>query len=188
MSEIEQEGLISRWSRRKLQTQEESLDEDKALLEDPAEVANIAIVNEAGVEPEAEPVLTDDDMPPIETLDEDSDFSVFMSSGVSDKLRNLALRKMFQVPSFNIRDGLDEYDEDFTTFEKLGDIVTCDMKHQIEMQEQKKKEAAEEQAALDQAEEEAETVVALDEEESEPEIEEILEPDDEEQIGRNDAI
>jgi predicted phage gp36 major capsid-like protein len=42
---------------------------------------------------------------------------------------------------FNIRDGLDEYDEDYTYFEKLGDIVTCDMKHHIEMKEQKEREA-----------------------------------------------
>jgi len=63
-----------------------------------------------------------------------------MSSGVSDKLRNLALRKLFQAPSFNIQDGLDDYAEDYTSFEKLGDIVTCDMTHQIEMQARKKLE------------------------------------------------
>jgi len=80
-------------------------------------------------------------MPDVESLNEDSDFSGFMSSGVSDELRNLALRKLFKAPVFNIRDGLDEYDEDYTYFEKLGDIVTCDMKHQIEMQEQKLREA-----------------------------------------------
>ena len=91
-----------------------------------------------------EPVaLTDADMPDIDTLGEDSDFTGFMSPGVSDKLRNLALRKLFHAPVFNIRDGLDEYDEDYTTFEKLGDIVTCDMKHQIEVQERKRLEALE---------------------------------------------
>ncbi|MCZ6577896.1 MAG: DUF3306 domain-containing protein, partial [Gammaproteobacteria bacterium] len=72
---------------------------------------------------------------------EDSNFSQFMSSGVSDKLRNLALRKMFKAPFFNIRDGLDEYDGDYTSFEKLGDIVTSDMRHQMEIEAQKKLEA-----------------------------------------------
>jgi hypothetical protein len=70
-----------------------------------------------------------------------------MSEGVSDELRNLALRKLFKAPVFNIRDGLDEYDEDYTYFEKLGDIVTCDMKHQIEMQEKKLREAQEAEEA-----------------------------------------
>jgi hypothetical protein len=95
------------------------------------------------------PVLTDADMPDIESLNEDSDFSGFMSTGVSDKLRNMALRKLFQAPVFNIRDGLDEYDEDYTHFEKLGDIVTCDMKHEIEMQELKRREEEEAAAAED---------------------------------------
>ena len=63
-----------------------------------------------------------------------------MSSGVSDKLRNLALRKLFHAPIFNIRDGLDEYDGDYTSFEKLGDIVTADMRHQMELEANKKLE------------------------------------------------
>jgi hypothetical protein len=78
-----------------------------------------------------------------------------MSSGVSDELRNLALRKLFHASVFNIRDGLDEYDEDYTSFEKLGDIVTSDMKHQIEIQQRKLREAQQQelrQAALDDAE------------------------------------
>ena len=69
--------------------------------------------------PEPAP-LTDADMPDIDSLAEDSDFTGFMSPGVSDELRNLALRKLFHAPVFNIRDGLDEYDEDYTTFEKLS--------------------------------------------------------------------
>ncbi|GAH14210.1 unnamed protein product, partial [marine sediment metagenome] len=32
-----------------------------------------------------------------------------------------------------IRDGLDDYDDDFTRFELLGSIVTADMKHQAQM-------------------------------------------------------
>lgn len=94
------------------------------------------------------PVLTDADMPDIESLNEDSDFSGFMSAGVSDELRNLALRKLFKAPVFNIRDGLDEYDEDYTYFEKLGDIVTSDMKHQIEMKEKKLREALAEEVEV----------------------------------------
>jgi len=164
MSRVEQEGLLSRWSRRKLQSPEETAEEDLQLeVNDDKPVIDEAVP----VEEAEQPVLTDADMPPIESLNEDSDFSMFMSSGVSDKLRNLALRKMFHVPAFNIRDGLDEYDEDFTTFEALGDIVTCDMKHQIEMQEKKKAEQEAEQAT--QAEAEAEEI-ELD---SEDDVEDI---------------
>jgi hypothetical protein len=139
------ESALSRWSRRKLEA-----DQLAPVVEEstPPE-ATIGLTAAATEEAEVveKPVLTDADMPDIESLNEDSDFSGFMSTGVSDKLRNMALRKLFQAPVFNIRDGLDEYDEDYTHFEKLGDIVTCDMKHEIEMQEQKQREAEEAAAA-----------------------------------------
>ena len=146
MKQVKQESRLSRWSRRKQQTTEQTLEEDLALQtagQDPVEVDLPATLAGQDVqEAEAsEAVLTNADMPAIESLSEDSNFSQFMSSGVTDELRNLALRKMFKAPFFNIRDGLDEYDEDFTTFEKLGDIVTCDMRHQIEVEAKKKLEA-----------------------------------------------
>ena len=153
------ESALSRWSRRKLEA-----DQLAPVVEEstPPE-ATIGLTAAATEEAEVveKPVLTDADMPDIESLNEDSDFSGFMSTGVSDKLRNMALRKLFQAPVFNIRDGLDEYDEDYTHFEKLGDIVTCDMKHEIEMQEQKQREA-EEAAAAEQEEIAEETEIEDD--------------------------
>lgn len=140
-----QENRLSRWSRRKQQTADENRKEDLVLeIELPGQGENEieAALSEDGQQNEVlDPVLSDADMEPVETLTENSDFSKFMSPGVSDELRNLALRKMFQAPFFNIRDGLDEYDEDYTTFEKLGDIVTADMRHQIDMEAKRKLEA-----------------------------------------------
>ena len=131
MTADSKESVLRRWSRRKLEARNDEIPK-------PA-----AEVSEASAEPadaDDKPLLTDADMPPLDSLTEESDFSPFMSKGVSDELRNLALRKLFRSSVFNIRDGLDEYDDDFTTFEKLGDIVTADMKHQIEMQQQKLRE------------------------------------------------
>ena len=146
MTEDKQESRLSRWSRRKQQSAEATRDEDLALQLAEQNLAEIeipgAVADQDQQETEAEePVLTDADMPAIESLTEDSDFGQFMSSGVSDELRNLALRKMYKAPFFNIRDGLDEYDEDYTSFEKLGDIVTADMRHQMEIEARKKLEA-----------------------------------------------
>ena len=155
MNQDTKESVLSRWSRRKLETEQPA-----PMVEEPVPMdleADLNAAEQAATEDEAKPVLTDADMPDIESLDENSDFSGFMSAGVSDKLRNLALRKLFKAPVFNIRDGLDEYDEDYTYFEKLGDIVTCDMKHQIEMQEKKLREAQEAEATaaeLDETENE----------------------------------
>ena len=170
MSGNEGESVLSRWSRRKLEVEQESLN---------VEQASAPEVGVSPIEPVAEeieaPPLTDADMPDIDSLTEESDFSGFMSSGVSDELRNLALRKLFRAPVFNIRDGLDEYDEDYTSFEKLGDIVTCDMKHQIEMQEQKLREAMEAEnelvedvESIDDDEVEDEAVIAAEEDVKQP--------------------
>lgn len=86
--------------------------------------------------------LTDADMPPLESLDEDSDYTGFLSSGVSEELRKLALRKLFNSTVFHERDGLDDYDDDYSLsqYAPLGDIVTSDMKHQLEVEAQRELE------------------------------------------------
>ena len=141
------------------------------------ETGEAALPEEAA---EDQPVLTDADMPDIETLTEDSDFSGFMSEGVSDELRNLALRKLFRSSVFNIRDGLDEYDEDYTYFEKLGDIVTSDMKHQVEMQEQKLREAMAAKTEGGEVESDAEDLV-------EDDIEDDIEAEESDAIAAPDT-
>lgn len=120
-----QEGFLDRWSRRKAfersgRTNEDRIDED----------LRVGPSKPSDEPPKQHP--TDADMPPIESLNESSDFSGFMSPQVSDELRRLALRRLFHLPRFNIRDGLDDYDEDFRSFEVLKDIVTADMRHQME--------------------------------------------------------
>ncbi len=111
------EGLLGRWSRRKQSAR--------------AEENNLPATTSGTTTPEATP-LTDADMPSLESLNADSDYSVFFSPRVSEVLRQQALNKLFKLPGFNVRDGLDDYDEDFTQFTSLGDIVTSDMKHQLE--------------------------------------------------------
>jgi hypothetical protein len=94
---------------------------------------------------------TDADMPPLESLSADSDFTGFLSPKVSESLRRAALRKLFHGSTFNVIDELDDYAEDFTTFEALGDIITADMRHQIELEAKKKAEAVK-QALLEKDE------------------------------------
>lgn len=126
--------FLERWSRRKTAAR----NSDTATGDAPAALAN-------GQPEEAEPLpeLTDDDMPPIESLDRDSDYSVFMSPGVSDHLRTRALRKLFHMPDFNITDGLNDYDEDYTQFAGLGGVVTHEMKRLLKRELDAKAAAAE---------------------------------------------
>ena len=123
------EVFLDRWSRMKRQADEEA--ESSGALE--------ATTREQEA---AEIPLTDADMPALETLTAESDYSGFLSPGVSDGLRRMALNKLFHGGEFNLRDGLDEYDEDYTQFAKLGDWVTADMKHRLERESANETEAA----------------------------------------------
>lgn len=125
------EGFLSRWSRRK----------QAVAAGQPPEPAVPAPAAEAP-EAEAEPLLTDADMPPLDALDEQSDYSGFLSPGVSEELRQLALRKLFRAATFNVTDGLDDYDEDFTSFAKLGEIVTREMRVRDAIDEAREKAKA----------------------------------------------
>jgi hypothetical protein len=121
--------FLARWSRRKLEARSGGIDDGAEVLqtEEPQAVPPVA------APPERE--LTDADMPPLDSLTADSDFTPFMSPGVSDGLRRLALRKLFSQPSFNITDGLNDYDEDFTQFTGLGSVITHEMKRLLEREQ-----------------------------------------------------
>ncbi len=115
-------GFYRRWSRRKQAARQDDLPEAAA-----------ETVAPAPSEPE---------LPPLEALDEYSDYSGFLSDKVSDRLRKQALRKLFHLPQFNITDGLDDYDEDFSIFEPLGDILTADMRHRAEQESRRQESPA----------------------------------------------
>jgi hypothetical protein len=112
------ESFVSRWSRLK---QQQKTGQDPAAEE--TEQQPLLAEQQRDIHQ-----LTDSDMPPIESLDESSDYSVFLSEKVSESLRQAALRKMFHFPALNVVDGLDDYAEDFSHFEPLGDILTQDMR------------------------------------------------------------
>lgn len=134
------EGFYSRWSKRKIQVSSGS--HAKQLQADHSQSTSLTENSAAALPCDTGTVLSDKDMPELDTLTEDSDYSGFLSPGVSEKLRKLALRKLFRSQSFNLCDGLDDYDEEFTTFEKLGDIVTADMRFQLEQEARRKLQLA----------------------------------------------
>ncbi len=137
------EGFLARWSRRKSVA---SAREQAAHEEPQPDPHSTADAQSGAVTTGASDEKTDADMPPIESLDEKSDYSVFMSPKVSEHLRRAALRKLFHMPAFNITDGLDDYDEDFRKVKLLGDVFTADMRHQMERkQEEARRQLAEAQ-------------------------------------------
>ncbi len=146
-------GFMQRWSERKVVAQAEvdSVIKTEADLkvERPDELAppplDNSLVAESNVtESEVQEFKTDEDMPPVEELTEDSDYSDFLSPKVSDALRKQALRKLFHLPFLNVVDGLDDYAEDYTKFASLGDIIPHEMKRMLEREKQQELEKSQE--------------------------------------------
>ncbi len=116
------DGFIKRWSLRKQTVRRPRAEEGHA---DPTAQAPIAAVPE--VEPPAGPpseAAGDPEvvaqLPDLDSLDDTTDFTVFLKEGVPDVIRRTALRKLWRVnPVLANLDGLNDYDEDYTVSEAL---------------------------------------------------------------------
>jgi len=125
-TESRQKTGLARWSRRKAMARgrQKSAPVPRRIDADTARTAAASALSLSE--------KTDADMPAIDSLKEDSDFAAFLSPKVSEKLRRMALRKLFHLPQYNIRDELDFCNGDFRNFTPLGDIITADMRHHME--------------------------------------------------------
>jgi len=111
--EYETGGRLSRWSKRKIAVAREQTTEG----EEPA----VEIVNaeeEAAQQAELEARLEANRLAAeavdLETLNEESDFSVFMKEGVPQMLKKQAMASLWRTsPVFANIDGLVDYDDDF---------------------------------------------------------------------------
>ncbi|HEX9811942.1 MAG TPA: DUF3306 domain-containing protein [Burkholderiales bacterium] len=124
------ETFLRRWARRK----------QEARVEPP--VPPVAQPPAVEVAKPPERILTDADMPPLESLGEKSDFSMFFATGVSEGLRQRALRKLFTLPSINQRCPLDGEWYDSHGYEPLGNIITHEMREAMEREAEKLKQSA----------------------------------------------
>lgn len=105
-------GFLSRWSQRKRAMEEGAeLEETTAAKAEPAQRGPTEDDGAAGDRERIDPA----DLPDIETLDANSDFSQFMQKGVPEALKRRALRKLWQVdPAFSHICMLDDYNLDYT--------------------------------------------------------------------------
>jgi hypothetical protein len=152
--DLEGEGFLRRWVKRKAEARDGDPNSVEPLAApDPAELPESPQAREIRVPAEAPPreppERSDDDMPPLDSLDQDSDYSPFLSRGVSPELRQTALRQLFRQPKFNVETCLDDFQDDFLNFQPLGDIVTADMRHMAEVEAQR--EAARAAGAAEKA-------------------------------------
>ncbi len=67
------------------------------------------------------------ELPPVEELTINSDFSGFFHPKVDEDVRRTALRKLFSDPHFNVMDGLDTYIDDYSKSEPIPAAMLATM-------------------------------------------------------------
>lgn len=113
-------GFLSRWAERKRdarQDQDQDQDQDQQTGDAIPGGDQTLAARSTDDSPAAEgrPDFDLKDLPDVESLGKESDFSVFMNEKVPDALRRRALRRLWRVdPLFGFRDGMNDYDEDYT--------------------------------------------------------------------------
>lgn len=122
-------------------------------------------------------------LPPLESLNGDSDFTPFMRNGVPEIIKRKAMRILWRAnPLFAFRDGLNDYDEDYNIVHKI--IEEGYGAYQVgrgHLTEEELQEMMPEKAkrAFDEDEEETEEYLAEGEEQLEQTDTEVAEQPDE---------
>ena len=106
---------LSRWSRRKLEAAATAPQPTAS----PASIAPAPARVPAGASPP--------ELPPVESLTFESDFTAFLRPEVDADLKRAALKQLFRDPRFNIMDGLDTYIDDYTKADPIAPDVLADL-------------------------------------------------------------
>lgn len=109
-----EKGRLSRWSRRKAEARARRGGAAPELEAEP-EGQQPAVVNPDAMSSTSNSDTPPPDLPDVDTLTAESDFSQFMKEGVPAALRRVALRKLWASdPALTELDDMLEYGEDFT--------------------------------------------------------------------------
>ena len=109
----ENEDRLSRWSRLKQAEREKNTGTPPQADLREKSAALPAVTTEAA--PDVEEEINPEDLPDIDAMDRDSDFTIFLKKGVPEMLQRKALRKLWKLdPAFGFLDGMNDYDEDYS--------------------------------------------------------------------------
>lgn len=99
-------SFLTRWSRLKHQTATEKKTETvKAAEQAPAE------------------------LPPVDSLTFESDFTAYLKANVEESVKRAALKKLLHDPRFNVMDGLDTYIDDYTKNDPIPEEMLKTLEH-----------------------------------------------------------
>jgi hypothetical protein len=69
------------------------------------------------------------ELPPIDSLTLESDYSPFFRDDVPESLRRAAVKKLFADPHFNVMDGLDTYIDDYSKPDPIPPAMLAALNH-----------------------------------------------------------
>ena|SRR5687767_12769036 len=69
------------------------------------------------------------ELPAVESLTFDSDFSAYLRANVEESVKRAALKKLLHDPRFNVMDGLDTYIDDYTKNEGISQEMLKTLEH-----------------------------------------------------------
>ncbi len=69
------------------------------------------------------------ELPAIDSLTFESDFSAFLRANVEESVKRAALKKLLHDPRFNVMDGLDTYIDDYTQNEGISEEMLKTLDH-----------------------------------------------------------
>jgi hypothetical protein len=69
------------------------------------------------------------ELPPLDSLTFESDFTNFMHAKVEESVKRAALKKLFADPRFNVMDGLDTYIDDYSIENPIPDEMMARLDH-----------------------------------------------------------
>lgn len=153
-------SFFSRWSKRKLEetTTEptdakvvgsvESTEPETAQAHEELSTEAQTLATEASaIETESQETSSETTAP------EEMSVAQLLVSEASESVKKAALRKMFLSEEFNVRDGLDDYDDDYSNLKSLSEGVAETLRDWVK--EKTEEESAEENAQLAESKEQS---------------------------------
>jgi hypothetical protein len=116
-----EEEFLKRWSRQKMTKTDEAAQPDDLLVDGNEQASLPDIPEESAANTENDPPP---ELPPIDTLDKDSDYTPFLGDNVPEELAQKAFRKLWTSdPAFANLDGLNDYDDDYSMLGMVETVV-----------------------------------------------------------------
>ncbi|MGH8727738.1 MAG: DUF3306 domain-containing protein [Burkholderiales bacterium] len=107
---------------------------------------------EVAQNPPVTPAAVAEELPSLESLTIDSDFSGFFRAKIDENLRRAALKKLLRDPHFNVMDGLDVYIDDYSLPDPIPETMLEKLEHVRDILRKKEEPEQEPQTQLAETE------------------------------------